>query len=175
MGQANLVAYALNNLDKADWANSADPDQSAPLSSTLFVILFQYFLPFSLGSPMRYLKIFGQICWLSQCTTKPTIRVVRPAKIQISLRIFTDCKGLQQPPGYPRSYKREPLSYWMNVQADLSLRWSHRSYCRFCHAQAQFIVEIYNATIYFICRIYPKYWDSLHPNYTCPKIWKKKT
>ena len=22
-------------------------------------------------------------------------------------------------------------------------------------------------------RIYPKYWDTLSPYYTCPKIWKK--
>ena len=34
--------------------------------------------------------------------------------------------------GYSKIDKQEPLLYWMNVQADLSLSWSHRSYCRFC-------------------------------------------
>ena len=28
----------------------------------------------------------------------------------------------------------------MDAQADLSLRWLHKSYCRFCHALAQIIV-----------------------------------
>ena len=27
-----------------------------------------------------------------------------------------------------------------DAQADLSLRWSHKSYCRFCHALARFIL-----------------------------------
>ena len=47
---------------------------------------------------------------------KPSIRFVRPAKIQISLRMC-----LQQPPGFPKRDKREPLPYWADVQSDLSL------------------------------------------------------
>ena len=34
--------------------------------------------------------------------------------------------------------KLERLSYLVDVQADLSLYWLHRSNCRFCHALTQF-------------------------------------
>ena len=67
-------------------------------------------------------------------------RLVRPAKTQISLRIravwtvSADCICLLQPPGYPKRDQREPLPYWIDVQADLSLYWLHRSYLRFCRA-----------------------------------------
>ena len=73
------------------------------------------------------------------CTWKPTIRLVRPANIPMNLRIravWSDylliaCAFyIVQPPGYPKRDKREPLPHWMNVQANLSLCWLHRSYCR---------------------------------------------
>ena len=41
--------------------------------------------------------------------------------------VFADRICLLQAPGYPKRDKREPLSYWVDVQADLSLCWSHRS------------------------------------------------
>ena len=56
---------------------------------------------------------------LSQRMTKLTIRLVRPAKTQISLRIraawseCTDRMCLLQPQGYPKRDKREPLPYWV--------------------------------------------------------------
>ena len=46
---------------------------------------------------------------------------------------------LLQPAGYP--YKWEPLPYLVDVQADPSLCWSHRSYCRFYCALAQIILQ----------------------------------
>ena len=75
---------------------------------------------------------------MSQCRTKPAIRLVQPAKTQISLcnhgvwSVFADCMCSLQPPGYPKRDKLEPLAYWVDVQADPSLCWLHRSYCRFC-------------------------------------------
>ena len=36
------------------------------------------------------------------------------------------------PPGYSKTNNRDLLPYWVDVQADLSLCWSHRSYFRFC-------------------------------------------
>ena len=33
--------------------------------------------------------------------------------------------------------QRSLWSVWADAQADLSLRWAHRSFCWFCHAQAQ--------------------------------------
>ena len=36
--------------------------------------------------------------------------------------------------------KREPLPYWVDIQADLSLCWSHRPYCKFCRALAHIVL-----------------------------------
>ena len=75
---------------------------------------------------------------------KPTIRLVQAAKTRQPahprrlIRFFADCMCLLQPPGYPKRDKRESLPHWVGVQAGLSLCWSHRSYCRFCRALAQF-------------------------------------
>ena len=71
-----------------------------------------------------------------------TIRPVWPAKNQISVcsrtvwseSLLITC--LQQPPGYPKKNKWEHFPKWVDVQADLNLCWSHRSYCRFYHALA---------------------------------------
>ena len=57
-------------------------------------------------------------CQMSQRTTKPTKILMRPAKIQIGLRIravrsvCADRMCLLQPPGYPRREEREPFPYW---------------------------------------------------------------
>ena len=52
---------------------------------------------------------------MSQCTTKPIIRLVRPVNDQIP------CTVSSTAPGYPKRDKRGPLSYLVDVQADLSL------------------------------------------------------
>ena len=59
--------------------------------------------------------------------------------------VLADCMCLLQPLGYPKRDEQEPLPYWVDVQADLSLCWSHTSYCRFCRVLVQ---------ISFICAIY---------------------
>ena len=64
-------------------------------------------------------------------TTKPTVRPGHPRNL---IRVFADRMCLLQPQGYPKSDKREPLPYWVDAQVDLSLRWSHRFYCRFCRS-----------------------------------------
>ena len=77
---------------------------------------------------------------------KTTISLVQLAKTQISLHICAvwsessaDRMCLLQPPDYPKRDKCEPLPYWVNVQADLSLCWSYRSYCKFCLALAKIL------------------------------------
>ena len=42
---------------------------------------------------------------------------------------------------YPLSAQQRLWSDWVNAQADLSLRWAHRSFCWFCHAAAQILVH----------------------------------
>ena len=71
--------------------------------------------------------------------TKPTTRLVQPAKTWISLPIrtvwsesFAEGMCLIQTSGNPKRDEQELLLYWVDVQADLSLCWSHRSYCVLC-------------------------------------------
>ena len=97
---------------------------------------------------------------MSQRTTKPTVRLMWPGKTQISLGIcavwsvFPGCMCLLQSQSYPKTDEREPLPYWVDVLVDLSLCWSHTSYCRFCHALAHmsyFSRKTYSLDIYQKC------------------------
>ena len=63
----------------------------------------------------------------------------QPAHPHSLIRVFADCMCLLQPPGYLKRDKGEPLSYWVDVQADLSHCWLHRSNCRFCCALADIL------------------------------------
>ena len=45
----------------------------------------------------------------------------QPAHPRSLTRVFTDRMYLLQPLGYPKTDKREPLPYWVNVQAYLCL------------------------------------------------------
>ena len=53
----------------------------------------------------------------------------QPEHLGSLIRVFADCMCFLQPLGYPKRDKREPLLNWVDVQADLSLCWSHR-FCR---------------------------------------------
>ena len=71
----------------------------------------------------------------SHRTTKPTIRRAtsedsdQPAHLRSLIIVIADRMCLLKPPGYPKRDTQEPLPYWVDVQADLCLYWSHRSYC----------------------------------------------
>ena len=80
-------------------------------------------------------KIYNKTCATSEDSDQPA----HPRSL---IRVFADCICLLQPPGYPKRDKREPLPYWVDVQADLSLCWSHMSYCRFCRALAQMLITL---------------------------------
>ena len=58
------------------------------------------------------------------------------------IRVFADRMCRLQPPGYPKGDERESLPYWVDVHADLSLCWLHRSYCRFCRKLAFLIQHV---------------------------------
>ena len=106
--------------------------------------------------------------YLSQGTTKSAVRFVWPAKTLIRLRIhavwsvFTDRMCFLQPLVYPKSDKREPLSYWVDVLADLSLCWSERPFWKFCCALARlshFFMKIYvvGTHLKVISDVYPQH------------------
>ena len=69
------------------------------------------------------------------------------------IRVFAGHMGHLQPPGYPRRDKRKPLAYCVNVQADLYLYWSHRSYCWLCRALSNFISLVPLTTLVIIVPI----------------------
>ena len=83
--------------------------------------------------------------YLSQRMLKPTI--VWPAKIQISLYIHTVWQRFSFIPVWITGGCRkligsaETLIRFADVQADLSLRWLHKSYCRFYCALAHLYPE----------------------------------
>ena len=89
---------------------------------------------------------------MSQCTTKPELIFAtsedsdQPAHPRSLIRVLADRMCLLKPPGYPKRDEQEPLPYRVDEQVDLSLCWSHRSYCRFCRALAQ-ITYPGNATL----------------------------
>ena len=55
----------------------------------------------------------------------------QPAHPRSLIRVFADRMRILQPSWSPKTDKREPLPFWVDVQANLNLCWSHRLYCRF--------------------------------------------
>ena len=64
------------------------------------------------------------------------------------IRIFHVPVGFLQPPDYPKRDKGELAM--VDIQADLSLCWSHRSYCRFCRVLAHIYLKA-SRLIYAVC------------------------
>ena len=70
----------------------------------------------------------------------------QPAHPRSLISVFSDHMCILKPPGFPKRDEGETLPYWMYVHADLSLCWSHRSYCRFCCAPdhlVRFVLRFY--------------------------------
>ena len=72
----------------------------------------------------RTKKIYTKTCATSEDSDQPA----HPRSL---IKVFADRTCLLQPPGYSKRDKQEPLTYWVDVQTDLSLCWSNRSYCSF--------------------------------------------
>ena len=81
---------------------------------------------------------------LSCSMTKPTKWHVHPVKTQTSPGIHpvwsVSAVHMKKPwvLSFPLSAQRRLCSDWADSQADLSLRWAHKSFCWFCHAGAHF-------------------------------------
>ena len=65
----------------------------------------------------------------------------QPAHPRGLIRVFADRMCLLQPPGYPKRDEQKLLPYWVDVQADLSLDWPHRPYCRSYRAQFHILLK----------------------------------
>ena len=87
------------------------------------------------NEPAHY-KTYNKTCATSEDSDQP-------AHLCNLIRVFTDLMCLLHPPGYSKRDKRESLPYWVDIQADWVLCWSHRSYCRFCHVLAQICLSGY--------------------------------
>ena len=85
---------------------------------------------------------------MSHLMTKPIKWHVCPAKTQISLGIrpvwsvFTVGMKKAWVLSYLLSAQQRLWSDWADAQADLSLRWAHRSFCRFCHVAAHIDITV---------------------------------
>ena len=75
---------------------------------------------------------------MSHLMTEPTKWMCTQWRFRLACASADRMRHLQ-PLGYQKRNKWEPLLYWVNVQTNLSLCWSYRSYCRFCRALAHFI------------------------------------
>ena len=69
-------------------------------------------------------KTYNKTCATSEDSDQPT----HPRRL---IKVFVDRMCLLRLPGFSKEDEREPLPYWVAVQADLSLCWLHQSYCRF--------------------------------------------
>ena len=105
--------------------------------------------------------------YLSRLMTKPTKWHVRPGKTQDQpghppslIRVF----AVHMKKAWVLSYHwahSEDWSDWADAQADLSLRWAHRSFCWFCHETAHFIensihVYLFDPLVFISCVISSK-------------------
>ena len=83
-----------------------------------------------------------QISWLLQKPTDLERHCLHRQGISgfSRTRVKTDRMCHLQHQGYPKRDEQESLPYRVDVQADLSLFWSRRSYCRFCHALVHILV-----------------------------------
>ena len=97
-------------------------------SSTQRSTVFISFFPDIIFQPVKRNK--NEI---SHLMTKPTKWHVHPAKTQFSLGI---CRRSIGSLGTKKAHS-EDWSDWADAQADLSLRWAHRSFFRFCREAAQ--------------------------------------
>ena len=69
-----------------------------------------------------FLDFIRASAWQTYSKTCATSKDLdQPAHLRSLIRVFIDRICLLQPPAYPKEYKQEPLPYWMDVQADLSL------------------------------------------------------
>ena len=91
---------------------------------------------FSVADPTgryRFLKLQNKYS-MSQHTKTPSIKRAisedsdQPVHPRSLIRVFADRMCLLHPSGYPKKDKREPLPNWVDVQTELRLCWSHRSF-----------------------------------------------
>ena len=108
--------------------------------------------------------------------TKPTIwgatseNSDKPAHMRSLIRVFADRIRLLQPPSYSKKDKQEALLHWVDGQTDLSLFWSHRSYCRFCRALILFSNHSTVSPLYTDTRLNDKIRHNDNLNVTKPSL-----
>ena len=120
-------------------ADNEDFDQTARMRRLIWVLVRGTFQKVRFRT-FRHMYLMVRYTSVSQRTIKPTIRLVRPAKTQIRLRIravwseSSLIASLLKPLGYPKRDKREPLPYSGCGGGGMfrlsCLCWSHRSYYR---------------------------------------------
>ena len=75
---------------------------------------------------------------ISKMTFVPSEDADQPGHPPSLIRVFAVRSLGSLGPSFASGGQRWLWSDWADAQADLSLRWAHRSFCWFCHAVAQF-------------------------------------
>ena len=121
---------------------------------------------------------------MSQRMIKPTKWHVHPIKTQINLGIcpiwsvFAVRTKKAWVLSYPLSAQRRLWSDWVDAKADLSPRWAHMPFCRFCHALAQIPLYKYLHCLPFCFCIFdrhPPILPSRLQHWTCPNSRLEKS
>ena len=117
------------------------------------------------GSTLPICLFFFRNYYMSRRATKATKWSVRPGKadqpghLPSLIRVFAIRMKKPWILGYPLSALRILWSDWLYAQADLSLRWAHRSFCLFCHEA----VHYGTTTLY-------RFYDNYNTFFRCPKF-----
>ena len=110
-------------------------------------------------------KTYNKTCATSKDSEEP----VHPCTL---IRVFADCMCLLQSPNYSKRDKRDSLPYWVDIHDDLSLCWSYRSYCRFCHALVHF--TYFSTKTYIVVLMKPSQWGTSLMNPDIQFTWRNK-
>ena len=104
---------------------------------------------------------------LNHLMTKPAKWPLCPAKTQISKcvrpvwSVFTVHMTTPYVLSYLLSTQQRLWSDWMDVQADLSLRWAHMPFCWFCHEAAHLLTEPISYIVVVEWANEQQYWQNL--------------
>ena len=106
---------------------------------TANVLVVQIFLIFT----VRFLSIERQEWELYEPPHNKTNKMTCAPRL---IRVFAVRLNLKTPwdLSYPLSAQWRLWSDWADAQTDLSLRWAHRSFCRYCHAAAHLAFSFFS-------------------------------
>ena len=121
--EATLKGKSFTSLGSKFSPFRVDPISGRMSNNLTVVSLESIYILLKIKYEPAYDKTYNKTC----VTSEHSDQLAHPCSL---IRLFAEHMCLQQ--RYPARNEQEPLPYSVYVQADLSLCWSHRSYCRYC-------------------------------------------